>query len=183
MVKLLYSAGMSLDGFIAGRDGDMSWLTPYMGPDPALDGLVERIGALLVGRRTWTGDDPNRGTDKEGAFSGTWAGPQVVLTHHKPDGVASDPLVTYSDDVREAIDLARTAAGDREYVSILGAEAARSCWEAGALDEVLVSIAPIMLGDGVRLFDRPGGRPVRLERVSASHGPVGTTLWFRVLRD
>jgi len=61
MVKLLYSAGMSLDGFIAGPGGDMSWLTPYMGPDPALDGLAERIGALLVGRRTWTGDDPRTG--------------------------------------------------------------------------------------------------------------------------
>jgi hypothetical protein len=45
MAKLLYSAAMSLDGFIAGPDGDMSSLTPYLGPDPALDGLVERIGA------------------------------------------------------------------------------------------------------------------------------------------
>ena len=183
MVKLLYSAGMSLDGFIAGPGGDMSWLTPYMGPDPALDGLAERIGALLVGRRTWTGDDPNRGTDKEGAFSGTWTGPQVVLTRQKPEGLPAEPGVTYSDDVLEAIELAKAGAGDSEYVSILGAGAARSCWEAGALDEVLVSIAPIMLGDGVRLFDLPGGGHVRLERLSASHGPGGTTLWFRVLPD
>jgi hypothetical protein len=126
---------------------------------------------------------PNRGTDKEGAFSGTWTGPQVVLTRQKPEGLPAEPGVTYSDDVLEAIDLAKAGAGDSEYVSILGAGAARSCWEAGALDEVLVSIAPIMLGDGVRLFDLPGGGHVRLERLSASHGPVGTTLWFRVLPD
>src|SRR5665647_951682 len=86
MVKLLYSVSMSLDGFIAGPGGDMSWLTPYLGPNPGIEGLMERIGALLVGRRTFEGDDPNHGTDKEGAFGGQWSGPQIVLTHdrHQP---------------------------------------------------------------------------------------------------
>ncbi len=39
------------------------------------------IGALLIGHRTFTGDDPNKGTDSEGAFGGRWHGPSVVLTH------------------------------------------------------------------------------------------------------
>jgi dihydrofolate reductase len=181
VAKILYSASMSLDGFIAGPGGDMSWLTPYLGPDPALDGLAERIGALLVGRRTFSGDDPNRGTDKEGAFSGTWSGPQIVLTHHVP--AQAGPDVTYSSDVRGAVELAKAAAGATEYVNVLGAEAARSCLEAGALDEVLVSVVPVMLGDGVRLFQHPGGRTVRLERISVAEGPVATSIWWRVLRD
>ena len=65
MGKVLYSATMSLDGYIAGPDGDMSWLTPYLGPNPEIDELQQRIGALLIGARTFGGDDPNRGTDKE----------------------------------------------------------------------------------------------------------------------
>ncbi|MFD2396741.1 dihydrofolate reductase family protein [Prauserella oleivorans] len=68
MAKLLYSASMSLDGFIAGPGGDMSWLSEYMAPNPPIDGLVGDIGALLIGNRTFRGDDPNKGTENEGAY-------------------------------------------------------------------------------------------------------------------
>jgi hypothetical protein len=70
MAKMLYSVTMSLDGFIAAADGGMGWMTPYFGPNPTADELVPKIGALLVGRRTYGGDDPNKGTDSEGAFGG-----------------------------------------------------------------------------------------------------------------
>ncbi len=66
MGKMLYSVTMSLDGFIAGPGGDMSWLAEHLGPDPAVDELIGEIGALLVGNRTFRGDDPHRGTDSEG---------------------------------------------------------------------------------------------------------------------
>src|SRR3979411_3152160 len=85
MGKVLYSATMSLDGFIAGPGGDLSWLTEYLGPNPTVDELIGKIGALLVGNRTFRGDDPHKGTSKEGkAFGGGWSGPQFVLTHHAP---------------------------------------------------------------------------------------------------
>jgi len=71
MGTLLYSATMSLDGFIAGVGGDMSWLTRHLaGPNPTADRLLANVGALLIGNRTFGGDDPNRGTDQEGAFGG-----------------------------------------------------------------------------------------------------------------
>jgi riboflavin biosynthesis pyrimidine reductase len=50
------------------------------------------------------------------------------------------------------------------------------------LDEIFVCIAPVLLGDGVRLFDRPGGTDVKLERLSLSHAPNATNLWMRVVR-
>src|SRR5688500_10984771 len=53
MGKVLYSATMSLDGYIAGPDGDMSWLAPFLGPNPQVDALQRDIGALLVGHRTF----------------------------------------------------------------------------------------------------------------------------------
>lgn len=58
MGKVLCSVSMSRDGFIAGPGGDRSWLLPYLGPNPEVDDLAAQIGAWLVGRRTFGGDDP-----------------------------------------------------------------------------------------------------------------------------
>jgi dihydrofolate reductase len=60
---------------------------------------------------------------------------------------------------------------------VLGADVARQCLEAGLLDEILMFVAPIMLGDGVRVFDHPGGAEVRLEQL-----PATTEHWYRVVR-
>jgi dihydrofolate reductase len=179
VAKLLYSATMSLDGFIAGAGGDMSWLTKYLGPNPVADDLVNEIGALLVGNRTFRGDDPNKGTPNEGPFGGAWSGPQFVLTHHVPD--AAVPDITFVDDLDRAVAAAKAAAGDK-YVSVLGANVANQCLDAGVLDEILVCIAPLLLGAGVRLYERPGGTNVELERLRVSHAPNATNVWFRVVR-
>ena len=179
MGKVLYSVTMSLDGFIAGPDGDMSWLAPYLGPNPQVDVLQQDIGALLIGGRTFRGDDPNRGTEKEGAFSGTWTGPSFVVTHDPPSDAVPD--VTFLSDVPSGLRAARDAAGER-YVNVLGADIARQCLELGELDEVLAIIAPVLLGDGTRLFQHPGGRQVALERLSVDTVPHATNVWMRVLR-
>jgi len=179
MTKVLYSATMSLDGFIAGPGGDMSWLTEHLGgPNPVADDLVAKIGALLMGARTFHGDDPNRGTDKEGAFGGTWTGPQFVLTHRPPSRRV--PGVTFVDDLTRGLAAAKAAAGDR-YVNVLGADVAAQCLAAGLLDEILVFIAPVLLGDGVRLFHRPGGAHVPLDRIIVAQSPV-PTVWLTTRR-
>ena len=179
MAKVLYSASASLDGFIAGPGGDMSWLTPYLGPNPVADRLVDQIGALFVGNRTFAGDDPNRGTEKEGALEGAWHGPQFVLTHRPP--ATAPPGTTFVTDLTDGLAAASAAAGDK-YVNILGADVAGQALAAGLVDEVLMFIAPVLLGDGVRMFTRPGGRPVRLERALQDELPLATAVWFRVLR-
>ncbi|GAA0843477.1 dihydrofolate reductase family protein [Streptosporangium amethystogenes subsp. fukuiense] len=180
MAKMLYSVTMSLDGFIAGPGGDMSWLTEHLGPDPTVDELIGEIGALLVGNRTFRGDDPHVGTDGEGkAFGGGWTGPQFVLTHHAPS--APVPGVTFVGDLGSGVAAAKAAAGEK-YVNILGADVARQCVETGVLDEILVFVVPVLLGDGVRLFDHPGGTNVRLERLSLTHTPQATSIWLRVVR-
>jgi len=179
MAKLLYGVTMSLDGFITGAGGDMSWLTEHLQPNPLVGELIGDIGALLVGNRTFRGDDPHRGTPSEGKpFGGGWDGPQFVLTHHPPDTPV--PGITFVTDLPSAVAAARAAAGDR-YVNVLGAEVARECLDAGELDEILTIVAPVLLGDGVRLFDRPGGTNVKLERISLTHTPFATNLWFRVV--
>lgn len=172
MTIVQYQCAMSLDGFIAGAGGDMSWLSAASGPpddqpnaEPETNPLVHAVGAVLSGRRTYDGDDPNAATDQEGAYDGQYDGPMFVLTHRLPE--APVPGVTFIDDLRAAISAAKDAAGDK-VVSVLGASTARQCLEIGQLDEVLVYLTPVMLGDGVRLFDRPGGPPVYLDVVESS---------------
>ncbi len=181
MARLLYSATMSADGFIAGAGGDMSWLARFIGgEDKAVEALIPRIGSLLVGNRTYGGDDPNRGREGEGEpFSGAWHGPQFVVTHDPP--ASAPPDIHFHTDLAEAIAAAKEAAGER-YVNVLGAEVARECLELGELDEVLVLVAPILLGDGTRLFDHPGGAEVDLERIGVEVEPTATHLWFGVVR-
>jgi dihydrofolate reductase len=177
MAKTLYSVTMSLDGFIAGPGGDMSWLTPFLGPNPLAEALVPEIGAMLVGNRTFGGDDPNKGTDKEGAMSGEWHGPVFVLTHNPPAQPVPD--VTFVSGLHEGVAAAREAAGDR-YVNVLGADVARQTLAAGLLDEILVFVAPVLLGDGTRLHHMPGGAEVTLERLRSAESPLANALWFSV---
>jgi dihydrofolate reductase len=175
MATLVYSATASLDGYVAGPGGDMSWLTEHLGGEyPAAERLLAGTGALLVGHTTFGGDDPNRGTEHEGAFGGRYEGPVVVLTH-RPPGEAP-PGVAFVDDLHEAVARAKEAAGDR-YVDVLGANVAAQCLDAGLLDEVLMFFAPVMLGDGVPMLRRPGRERVLLERL-----PGETAAWYRVVR-
>ena len=185
MTKLLYSATMSLDGFIAGPGGDMQWLAKHLAePNPEAAALMEDIGALLVGANTHSGDDPNAGTDKEGPFGGEYTGPVIVLTHNPPErvdeGEAADRATRYATDLRAAVALSKQLAGDSRYVNVLGADVARQLIEAGELDEVLMFVAPVLLGDGVRMFEHAGGNEVSLRPLDASGRH---TLWFEILRD
>ena len=180
MSKLIYSATMSLDGFIAGPGGDMQWLTKHLGePNSEAASLMENIGALLVGANTNRGDDPNAGTDKEGAFGGEYSGPVVVLTHNPPGDGDADQGTRFATDLGSAVALSKELAGDRRYVNVLGADVARQLIEAGELDEVMMFVAPVLLGDGVRMFDHPGGTEVGLRPLDASGA---RTLWFEVVR-
>lgn len=153
MTKLLYSATASLDGYIAGPDGDMSWLTPHLGAvNPVAERVLAGTGALLVGNTTFRGDDPNRGTEREGAFGGRYDGPVVVVTHDPPASASGG--VTFASDLPTAVDLAVEAAAGAPYVNVLGADVAGQLIDAGRLDEVLVFFAPVLLGAGTPLFTR-----------------------------
>jgi dihydrofolate reductase len=102
-----------------------------------------------------------------------------VLTHHAP--AEPVPGITFVGDLASGVAAAKAAAGDT-YVNVLGASVAHQCLDAGMLDEILVSVVPVLLGDGARLFDQPGGTKVRLERLSLTHAPNATNIWLRVVR-
>src|SRR5262245_9068792 len=125
MAKFLYSAAMSLDGVIAGPGGDVSWMADHLGPNPVVDELIAQTGAILVGKRTFGGDDPYEGQEGEGqVFGGGWDGPQFILTHRRRDELR--PGVKFVGDIETAISQSRFAAGDK-YVNVLGASVAAQC--------------------------------------------------------
>lgn len=176
MPRLIFSATCSVDGFMAGPGGDMSWLTEHLGgPNPYAERLLADTGALLVGRRTYDGDDPNRGTESEGAFGGQYDGPVVVLTHEPPD--KPPPGVTFVSDLPGAVAAAREAAGTSTYVNVLGADVGQQCLRAGLLDEILVFFAPVLLGAGTRMFATTDAGRIDLE-----HTTDDAVHWYRVRR-
>jgi dihydrofolate reductase len=174
MGKMLWHVTMSLDGFIAGPSDEMAWISDYIGPNATVDDVLGQIGAVLIGGRTYH----EAKTEEGKVYGGAWSGPQFVLTHAAA-GTAAPGFTFLSGEINAVVRTVQEAATDK-YVAILGANTAKQVLEAGLLDEILVHIAPVLLGDGVRLFDRPGGATVGLERMRLSESPAVTDLWFRV---
>lgn len=170
--RFVAAASVSADGYLAGPGGDMSWLAPFMGedpahpsaPDPILERLQAETTALLCGATTFFGDDPNRGDpEKEGAFGGEWSGKVVVLTHRPPVGpgevtTTKEGELRFATALDEAIELADRAAGEG-VVNVLGAAVTDQLLVAGRLDEIVVSTVPVLLGGGTRFLDPEGKRP------------------------
>lgn len=181
MGKVIWNFTMSLDGFIAGPDDAMDWVFRYDGPNPAVDEVIESTGSVLAGRRSYdVGNREGQRPEAGEVFGGAWTGPEFVLTHHAPD--VADPTVTFlSDGVRTAVATALDAA-DGKDVLLIGADLAQQCIEAGLIDEMVVLVVPILLGDGVRFFGRPGAAPVDLEPISVTRGGPTTNLRFRVVK-
>jgi dihydrofolate reductase len=87
-----------------------------------------------------------------------------VLTHHPEDAPEHPGITLLSCDVAEAVETALAAADGRDLV-LFGGAIGRQCVQRGLLDELYVHVAPVLLGDGVRLFEAPGDEPVALERI------------------
>jgi dihydrofolate reductase len=179
MAKLIWHITMSLDGFIAGPGDAMDWVFEHLGPNATATEIMETTGAIVVGRRTYEVEDRERG----GFYGGAWKGPFFVLTHEPPDAVPDWMTGTFvSDGVADAVARAKAAAGERNVV-VFGASIARQCIEDGLLDEIVIHLAPVLLGDGVRLFGGPGAPRVDLEPIAVERSGEVTDLRFRVVGE
>lgn len=166
MGKVLWHTPLSLDGVIAGPDDDMGWVFDVDGGSgQTADEVVRSTGALLVGRRTQDVEDRLQ----PGFYGGAFRGPFFVLRHDPP---AQPPVVKgvtgrfLTMGIEEAVAVAKEAAAGANVV-ILGANVARQCLEAGLLDEIIVHLTPVLVGGGIRFFERAGGAPIRLDPISS----------------
>ena len=134
------------------------------------------LGAMVVGRRTFDIADAWGGNPPGG-------GPCFVVTHTIPHEwvKAGSPFTFVADGVESAIGQAKQAAGDKD-VAIGSATIAQQCLAAGLLDEIRIDLVPVLLGDGVRLFDHLGAAPIALERTRVVEAPGVTHLRFRVVK-
>jgi dihydrofolate reductase len=138
-----------------------------------LDGAMARQGAVIGGKGTY---------DAAEAWGGSnpWPVPFFVLTHH-PEEMLTDKGFTFVNGLDEALARAREAAGDKDVYLMGGADTIRQGLRAGYVDELSVSIAPVVLGGGKRLFDG-FDETVGLEHIGVLQSPFATHLTYRVVR-
>jgi dihydrofolate reductase len=188
---------ISLDGFVAGpdqsRDNPLGkrgievhgW---HIGDPRATEAdeiatgwLMRPRGAYVMGRnmfgpvrgewdrdwRGWWGDEP------------PYHAPVFVLTHYPHDPIEMEGGTTFHfvGSFEEAFERAVEAAGDRTVTIAGGASAVRQGLQAGVVDEVLVTHAPVVLGGGERPFDIPGLDLVPVEVLAS---PKATHVVYRV---
>ncbi|SFQ09951.1 Dihydrofolate reductase [Amycolatopsis arida] len=156
--KVLWHFTMSLDGFVAGPNHEMDWMTGMSARPGLVDEYVETTGAVLGGRDGWDVAGDSR------PYGGAWDGPIFVLTHHPEDATPADGVTFLDCDPAEAVRVGLAAAGGRN-LEVLSPTIGRQLLELGLIDEIDLHIAPVLLGEGIRLYDNPGGEPIRLQRV------------------
>jgi dihydrofolate reductase len=171
VAKTQYYCAASLDGFIAESDDTLDWLLKYEGsfegddaePGPMSGGSYDRfyegVGALVSGSTTYEFVLEHL---EEWPYGGkpTW----VLTTRDLPAPEGDDVDVRFADaKVRDLHDEMIAAAGQRNLWVIGGGNVASQFADEGLLDEVLVTVVPVVLAEGKPLFDRrlPGG-PIQL---------------------
>ncbi len=203
MGKVTFNITMSLDGFVAGPndnpenglgDGGRGLFNWYFNGDtevfvsegtPPLkvskqsaDLMKESFstfGAGIWGRRTF---------DIAHAWGGHPPGsPAFIVTHTIPQEWVKEgsPFTFVTDGVESAIYQAKKVAGDKDVV-ICTANILQQAIKAGLVDEIYVDLAPILIGDGVSLFDHLGTGPIDLECIRVIQTKDVTHLAYRVIK-
>jgi dihydrofolate reductase len=189
MTNVTFNLSMSLDGFVAGAHDEIDPLHDWLigGEKPSrfgfgsmteesravLDAGIDDLGAIVVGRNTFEVSGRWHGTPLFGA-------PTFVVTHSPPTEDRGE--FTYvTEGVEAAIEQACAAAGEKT-VSVMGAIVPQQAIRSGLVDEFVIHLIPVLLGEGKRLFDHLGSR-VDLQRTQVVEAPEGVThLRFRVIR-
>jgi dihydrofolate reductase len=184
MGKVIAGATLSVDGFMADRNGDLGQLFPdletlrYTAP---LQESIRTTGAVLMGRRTYALGDPGTIADDY-----EYQVPIFVLTHSVPAKLPKEnDRLTFSfvtDGIASAMRQAKAAAGEMHVTVVGGASTFQQCFSAGLVDELHIDIMPVLLGDGLGLFGINDTELSPLERLSVMELPAGRThLSFRIV--
>jgi hypothetical protein len=179
--KVVWHMTMSLDGFIRGPGGPMDLVLSPFDARAVLERslsareVIRTTGAFLTGRGTL----PDASAAAH-VYLGAWTGPIFILTHSPPDNPPDSTVAFLSGGVEEAVATALAAAKGRNVV-VVGASIARQCIAAGLIDEILIHLVPVLLGDGIRLFASPNTPRVSLETVGVTESDQVTDLRFRVV--
>jgi dihydrofolate reductase len=184
---------MSLDGFITGPNVSMNnpmgdsgeklhdWMFSGKTESEAVkfqERIFKTTGAVVTGRRMFDlgvepwGDNP------------VFHAPVFVLSHRPTEKVIKQGGTTYTfvtDGAEGALQQAKAAADNKDILVIGGANVIQQFIKAGWLDEIEIHLIPILLGEGIRLFDQLD-KPIELERIQVIEAPDVTHLKFRIVK-
>jgi dihydrofolate reductase len=202
MTMTVSHLSISIDGFMAGPDQGPQhaygvggrelhlWYARTDEPGREVDRrkraeLLRPMGAYVMGRNMF---GPIRG-EWAGDWRGWWGddppfhAPVFVLTHYRREPVemaGGTTFVFVTEGFHAALERARDAAGDADMRISGGVSTVRQALRAGAIDELQLSIVPLLLGHGERLLDDVGN--VTLEPQEVEHSPHATHVRYRVKR-
>lgn len=195
MAKVYSHMTMSLDGYIADPDDGIDELFGWYGAGSRqlstanedisfsvdqrsaelLEELLATTGALVCGRRLFDLTDGWGDRHPIGA-------PVVVVTHHAPDDADRWPRTRFAPDVATGIETARQIAGSQDVV-ISSAAIAAQALDLGLVDEVAISLAPVLMGRGIPYFADLSAAPHRFEDPVVVQGSRALHLRYAVRRD
>ena len=204
MGKVATGLSMSLDGFITGPNdgpgsplgeggerlfawyssGDTEYRLPgtemvfRISPQSAelLREAHSKMGAFVTGRRTFDITNGWGGSPPLGV-------PTFVVTHTVPQEwvYEGSPFTFVTDGIESAVEQAKAIAGEKD-VAVAAASIVQQCIRARLLDEIHIDLVPVLLGEGVRLFDHLGTGPIELESTEVVEASDVTHLTFRVVK-
>lgn len=153
---------------------------------PVIEEMFDNVGAVIMGRNMF---GPVRGPWGDEDWRGWWGDdppyhmPVYVLTHHEREPLEMEGGTTFhfvTDGIESALQQARAVAGDKDVLVMGGASALQQYLAAGLVDEMLLSVVPLLLGGGERLLDNLGDPPPALEQIEAIPAPGVTHIRYRV---
>ena len=191
--RVVLVISVSVDGFVAadnvrleapmGDGGDRlhRWLMDA--EDPRNREILTRgiggLGAVITGRRNyemsvpwWRADGP----------TGAVRVPVFVLSHSQPDQTPQNGVYTFVDGIDRILAAAKAAAGDKVISVMGGADVAQQFLRAGLIDQIQLHVVPVLLGSGMRLFERTGSEPVELDVIEVIPTSAATHVRYRVIK-
>lgn len=180
MGKVIIHATITLDGYMADKEGGVDWMFGFPSADEdqaVVSKVMEELGAVVGGA-----NKTNTIEEGELPYGGMLKIPVFEMTHEAHEPIEKDGI-TYTfvvNDIAQAVDMAKAAAGDKS-VALLGGSISRQCLKLGLVDEIVLDVVPLLLGDGISLFGGLGER-IKLERLETSAYASETHLRFRVVK-
>ena len=175
MPRTVYYVAVSIDGFIADKDGGVGWLEPYNSPDLGYESFLERVGAVVIGRSTY----------EQMQTFGPWPyeGRSGLIVTRRP--LPNPPPLVRAVTVAELPSaLAKLRIESSRNVWIVGGgQTARECLSSGLVDELELYVIPTLLGAGIPLLSL-GTTHIPLRLLETHSFPNGITkLRYKVQRD
>ena len=153
-----------------------------------IEEMQQNVGAVIMGRNMF---GPVRGEWPDESWRGWWDEdppfhvPVFVLTHHPRGSIEMQGGTTFhfvTDGIESAYEQAMAVAGGKDITVGGGASTVQQSIAAGLLDQLQISLVPVLLGGGERLLDGLGGAPVGFERTRVIEAPGVTHLQYRLVK-